>query len=151
MEVPAALFPGQTQPMVCVLELVRTIQPLPLPPFESSDPARVTTTPSGLQIEVLREGSGAAPRMGQEVTVHYAGWLTDGTSFDSSYKRGEPSAFRLGEVIAGWNEGLALMKEGGLARLTIPGKLAYGKRGSPPKIGPDATLVFVVELIRVSP
>ena len=87
--------------------------------------------------------------MGQMVSVHYAGWLTDGTPFDNSFQRGSPSDFRLGQVIQGWNEGLQLMKPGAIYRLVIPADLGYGKRGSPPTIPGGATLVFHVELLAV--
>ena len=102
-----------------------------------------------LQLITRGEGTGKQPAMGRKVTVHYAGWLTDGTLFDASYSRGEMATFRLGEVIPGWNEGLCLMKEGAIYKFTIPGDLAYGPRGSPPSIPPNATLVFVVELSKV--
>jgi len=108
-----------------------------------------TTTPSGLQIETVTEGSGDAPKASDKVTVHYAGWLVDGTPFDSSYGRGQPATFPLNGVIPGWTEGLQHMKPGGVSRLVIPGKLAYGAHGSPPVIGPNATLVFQVELLSV--
>ena len=111
----------------------------------------LTTTASGLRYEVLESGAGASPRMGQNVTVHYAGWLTDGTLFDASFRRGEPASFMLGRVIQGWNEGLQQMKEGAVYLLEIPAKLGYGQRGSPPTIPPDATLIFYVQLIRVGP
>jgi FKBP-type peptidyl-prolyl cis-trans isomerase len=87
--------------------------------------------------------------MGQRVVVHYAGWLTDGKSFDSSYARGLPMTFRLGEVIAGWNEGLREMKPGGEAILVIPSALGYGARGAGAAIPPNADLVFRVELLEV--
>jgi FKBP-type peptidyl-prolyl cis-trans isomerase len=97
----------------------------------------------------LRAGEGRSPQASDTVTVHYAGWTTDGKLFDSSYTRGEPATFPLGRVIGGWTEGLQLMREGGSSRFVIPPELAYGARGAPPKIGPNATLVFQVELIRI--
>lgn len=108
-----------------------------------------TTTPSGLKCETVTEGSGKSPGPTDRVTVHYAGWLTDGTPFDSSYARGETIAFPLNGVIAGWTEGVQLMKEGGTHRFVIPPELAYGSQGAPPVIGPNATLVFQVELVKV--
>lgn len=121
-----------------------------LPKFTNLDPAKTKTTASGLKYEVLREGTGKAPRATDEVTVNYAGWLTDGTQFDSSYSRGEPTSFPLNGVIKGWTEGLQLMKEGGLVRFSIPGKLAYGENPPPnAPIPPNATLIFLVELLKV--
>ncbi len=119
------------------------------PEFSMPAEDKLQKTESGLQYVMLREGEGKSPKMGERVHVHYAGWLTDGTQFDASYDRAEPSSFSLGQVIAGWNEGLQLMKPGGAALLVIPGDLAYGASGRPPKIGPDATLVFHIELLRV--
>jgi FKBP-type peptidyl-prolyl cis-trans isomerase len=157
-EVPAALAFGDREqgpdlppnsPTVWEIQLVQVLKPLPVPAFEMSKPENVTTLPNGLQIETLREGDGATPTMGQEVTVHYAGWLTDGTLFDASYSRGSPTSFRLGRVIEGWNQGLQHMKVGGKVRLTIPAALAYGAHGQG-KIPGNATLVFVVELLKVS-
>jgi FKBP-type peptidyl-prolyl cis-trans isomerase len=107
----------------------------------------VTTTASGLQIEVLEEGTGAQPGDDARVTVHYRGMLIDGTEFDSSYERDEPYVTSLNAVIGGWTEGLQLMKAGGRYRLVIPPELGYGPQGSPPAIGPNATLVFEIELI----
>lgn len=108
-----------------------------------------TQTESGLVIRTTTEGSGASPAATDKVKVHYEGRLLDGTVFDSSYKRGAPLEFPLNGVIAGWTEGLQLMKEGGKATLTIPSDKAYGERGSPPAIPPGATLEFDVELLAV--
>ena len=133
------------------LILERVIKPLEAPKFSLSAPDRLKTTKSGLQYEVIKEGAGVQPKMGSSVTVHYAGWLTDGTLFDSSFSRGEPITFALGNVIKGWNEGLQLMKQGAVYKFTIPSKLAYGEKGKGEKIGPNATLIFHVELIKVKP
>lgn len=119
----------------------------------ASDAEDVNTTESGLQYVVLEEGSGESPGQGSLVEVHYTGTLEDGTVFDSSYDRGSPIEFPLGlgQVIPGWDEGIALMKEGGKARLIIPPDLAYGEQGSGGVIPPNATLVFDVELVSVAP
>ncbi len=105
----------------------------------------------GLEIEDLRQGTGAEARSGQRVTVHYVGTLTNGSKFDSSRDRGEGFTFKLGagQVIKGWDQGVAGMKVGQLRKLTIPPELAYGARGFPPVIPPDSTLVFEVELLAV--
>lgn len=107
---------------------------------------------STLQIEHLVDGTGAAPAAGQTMSVHYTGWLTDGTKFDSSVDRGTPFEFSLGrgQVIAGWDQGVAQMKVGGKAKLTIPPELGYGARGAGGVIPPNATLVFEVELLGVT-
>jgi len=110
----------------------------------------VKTTPSGLQYKVLTEGKGKSPKATDTVTVNYRGTLLDGTEFDSSYKRGEPISFPLNRVIPGWTEGVQLMKEGAKYQFYIPANLAYGKQGTPGgPIGPDETLIFDVELIKV--
>jgi len=104
-----------------------------------------------LQVETITEGSGAPAEAGKTVTVHYTGWLTDGSKFDSSVDRDDPFVFVLGagQVIPGWDQGVATMREGDKVKLTIPPHLAYGERGYPGAIPPSATLVFEVELLKV--
>lgn len=109
----------------------------------------VITTKSGLQYQVLTEGTGRSPKAKDKVRCHYEGWLIDGTVFDSSYKRGEPADFPLDGVIPGWTEGVQLMKEGAKYRFFIPYLLGYGERGAGSSIPPYSTLVFDVELIKV--
>ncbi len=110
----------------------------------------VKATASGLQYKIVKEGEGKSPKATDTVLVHYKGTLLDGKEFDSSYKRNEPIEFPLNRVIAGWTEGLQLLKEGGKAILYIPSKLAYGPTGTPGgPIGPNETLVFEVELLKV--
>jgi FKBP-type peptidyl-prolyl cis-trans isomerase FklB len=117
---------------------------------ENAKKEGVTTLPSGLQYKVIQEGSGATPKAGDTVTVHYRGSLIDGTEFDSSYKRGKPATFQADRVIAGWKEALQLMKPGAKWQLFIPGPLAYGERGAGTKIPPNSTLIFDVELISIA-
>tara|TARA_B100001057_G_scaffold414941_1_gene432254 strand:- start:183 stop:845 length:663 start_codon:yes stop_codon:yes gene_type:complete len=109
----------------------------------------VTTTATGLQYEVLSEGSGDSPKETDQVTVHYHGTLIDGTVFDSSVERGQPAKFPVNGVIPGWVEALQLMKPGAKYKLFIPSNLAYGERGAGGSIGPNATLIFEVELISI--
>lgn len=116
---------------------------------ENSKKDGVLTTDSGLQYKQLKAGDGAKPTKSDRVKVHYRGTLIDGTVFDSSYDRGEPIVFPVTGVIAGWIEGLQLMQVGSKFELTIPSNLAYGANGSGPVIGPDATLIFEVELLAI--
>ena len=111
--------------------------------------AGITVTKSGLQYEVLTQGTGKQPKATDTVRCHYEGRLLDGTIFDSSYKRNEPADFGLQQVIAGWTEGVQLMSEGSKFRFYIPYMLAYGEGGAGASIPPFATLIFDVELIKV--
>lgn len=116
---------------------------------ENGKRVEVRTTPSGLQYEVLQEGDGAQPTAEDQVEVHYTGKLIDGTVFDSSVDRGVPATFGVTQVIPGWVEALQLMKAGSKWRLFIPSQLAYGPQGAGNVIGPNSTLIFDVELIKV--
>ena len=120
-------------------------------PVRSAAPSASAAAPAGLVKEDIKVGKGPEAKSGDRVSVHYTGTLLDGTKFDSSRDRGEPFEFSLGlgQVIKGWDLGVVGMKKGGKRKLTIPGDLAYGKAGSPPKIPPDATLVFDVELLEI--
>ena len=109
----------------------------------------VKTLPSGLQYKVIKDGDGKTPKATDTVVTHYRGTLLDGSEFDSSYKRKEPAEFPVGGVIKGWTEALQLMKEGSKWILYVPPKLAYGERGFPPVIGPNETLIFEIELLKV--
>jgi FKBP-type peptidyl-prolyl cis-trans isomerase len=117
---------------------------------ENAKKEGVKTLADGLQYKVIKDGTGASPKATDVVSVHYKGTLIDGTEFDSSYKRGQPTEFPVNRVIPGWTEALQLMKEGSKWILYIPSKLAYGERGTPGgPIPPDATLIFEVELLKV--
>ncbi len=109
----------------------------------------VKTLPSGLQYKVIKAGTGKKPKANDTVTVNYRGTLINGTEFDSSYKRGQPATFQVSGVIPGWTEALQLMEQGAKWQLFIPSNLAYGERGAGGVIGPNATLIFEVELISI--
>jgi len=152
-EVPAELCWGKEQvaprieagaTTVWEIELAEVLRFTPL------DPKRTRKTESGLEYEVIREGTGATPAANGTVIVHYTGWLEDGTEFDSSVRRGQPSRFGLNQVIRGWTEGIQLMKEGAIYRFRIPASLAYGseRKGTIP---PGSTLIFEVELLKSVP
>jgi FKBP-type peptidyl-prolyl cis-trans isomerase FklB len=116
---------------------------------ENAKKESVKVTDSGLQFEVLTQGEGETPTAESTVSVHYHGTLIDGTVFDSSVERGQPTEFPVGGVIAGWTEALQLMPVGSKYKLTIPSELAYGERGAGASIGPHSTLVFEVELLEI--
>lgn len=132
------------------VELVEILPGSPEAPTQV-DPKDYTVTPSGLKFYDFRMGNGPSPKTGQQVKVHYTGWLTDGTKFDSSLDRGEPLVFAVGtgRVIRGWDEGLLTMQVGGTRQLVIPADLGYGSRGAGGVIPPGATLIFEVELLDV--
>jgi FKBP-type peptidyl-prolyl cis-trans isomerase len=134
--------------LIFEVELLSFTEGPKVPDFPTIDEAKLTKTASGLKYQMLTEGTGAQPTTSSRVTVHYSGWLTDGTEFDSSYARGQSIDFGVTQVIKGWTEGLQLMKEGGKAILVIPPDIAYGPRGKG-KIPPNSTLIFQVELLKV--
>lgn len=109
----------------------------------------VKTTKSGLQYKIIKSGSGPSPKTTDTVTTHYRGTLIDGTEFDSSYSRGKPASFPVNGVIKGWTEALQMMKVGDKWELYIPAELAYGANGPSPKIGPNSTLIFEIELLKI--
>ena len=116
---------------------------------KSEEKEMTVTTKSGLIITELVAGTGSHPKRSDTVEVHYHGTLKDGTVFDSSVERGKPARFPLNRVIRCWTEGVQMMRVGGKSRLVCPPKIAYGRRGSPPRIPPDATLTFEVELLDI--
>lgn len=116
---------------------------------ENKKKSGVVTTASGLQYTIVTEGKGTPPKATDKVSVNYRGTLLDGTEFDSSYKRGQAASFPVNGVIPGWTEALQLMKPGGKYRLFIPAKLAYAERGAGRQIGPNAALIFEVELVSI--
>jgi len=142
--------PGRIPPNATLVFEVELLDILKVPdaPIEVSD---YEETESGLKYHVIEEGTGPSPEPEQRVSVHYTGWLTDGTRFDSSLERGRPITFALGtgHVIKGWDEGVGMMKVGGKRQLYIPYALAYGEQGRPPTIPPKSDLIFQVELVGV--
>ncbi len=116
---------------------------------DADAPAEFTTTASGLKYRILRKSDGKRPKLTDRVSVHYKGWLDNGTVFDSSYDRGSPTTFGVQQVIPGWTEGLLLVGEGGMLELEIPSELGYGPRGAGREIPPNATLHFHVELVKI--
>ena len=133
-------------PVAPAIQQVSNSEPGPRDPDAAEE---FTTTSSGLRYRILREGTGDKPTSADSVRAHYKGWLDDNTEFDSSYKRGAPTSFGLLNVVPGWTEGLQYVREGGMIELEIPGDLGYGARGMPPKIPPNATLHFIVELVEI--
>jgi FKBP-type peptidyl-prolyl cis-trans isomerase FkpA len=119
--------------------------------ISAQDKGKIVTTASGLKYEELKEGTGEAAKKGDNVEVHYTGWLKDGKKFDSSVDRGKPFVFKLGAgmVIKGWDEGVQGIKVGGKRKLYIPPELGYGQRGAGAVIPPNADLIFEVELLRI--
>ncbi len=117
--------------------------------LHAAEPALPVKTASGIEITMLTEGKGTSPSASDTVKVHYRGTLTNGREFDSSYKRGQPATFPLNRVIPCWTEGVQTLKVGGKAKLLCPSNLAYGSRGVPGTIPPDAPLVFEVELLEI--
>ncbi|QDV08710.1 putative FKBP-type peptidyl-prolyl cis-trans isomerase FkpA precursor [Planctomycetes bacterium Poly30] len=128
---------------------VDSVERFEKPAFVMPTDEELTTTESGLKYKILKPGTGRQPTAANTVVAHYSGWLTDGTPFDSSYDRGEPTSFPLRGVIAGWTEGLQLIQEGGEIILVCPADIAYGASGRPPTIPGGATLVFFVKLVGV--
>jgi FKBP-type peptidyl-prolyl cis-trans isomerase len=118
---------------------------------ENKSKEGVVTLPSGLEYKILTAGTGPKPAASDTVVCNYRGTLINGTEFDSSYKRGQPATFGVGQVIKGWTEALQLMPVGSKWQLVIPSSLAYGERGTGAEIGPDATLIFEVELLSIKP
>jgi FKBP-type peptidyl-prolyl cis-trans isomerase len=125
-------------------------KPLEPGPVDTDAPKEFSTTESGLKYRILRKSNRTKPVKTDTVTVNYKGWLNDGHEFDSSYKNGKPAPpFRLDQVIPGWGEGVQLIGEGGMIELEIPPQLGYGRKGMPGAIPPQATLHFIVELVRI--
>ena len=118
-------------------------------PKDADAPTKFTQTHSGLRYRILRKSTDHQPSSWDTVVCHYRGWLDDGTEFDSSYKRSQPTTFPLQGVIAAWTEGVQLIGEGGMIELEVPSDLGYGANGPPPTIPPNARLHFIIELVKV--
>lgn len=144
------LTPNQSIEVVLDTSATPTVENTRLIAMNTGNDA--VTTPSGLKYVEIKEGDGAVPQQGQTVVVHYTGTLEDGTKFDSSRDHNSPFSFKLGvgQVIKGWDEGLSTMKVGGRRQLIIPSELGYGTRGAGGVIPPNATLIFDVELLKIS-
>jgi len=133
-------------PLIFEVELLSIVPP---PKQTSIEGIQPVTTPSGLKYWDIKVGDGAIPQPTSQVTVHYSGWLTDGTLFDSSVQNGQPLTLGLNRFVTGWSEGVGTMKVGGKRRLEVPYELAYGEAGRPPTIPPKAALIFEVELLAI--
>ncbi|MGF1505210.1 MAG: FKBP-type peptidyl-prolyl cis-trans isomerase [Anaerolineae bacterium] len=144
--IPGVIPPDETLTFEVELLAINPIVEVDVP-----EDAELVETDSGLQVYITQEGDGPVPEQGDTVQVHYRGTLPDGTEFDNSYDRGQPVSFELGagQVIAGWDEGIALLPVGSTAILVIPPELGYGINGQPPTIPPNSTLVFEVELVGI--
>jgi len=147
---PGKIPPNATLNFIVELLAVEPVdEPVEAGPRDPDAPEEFTATESGLKYRILRKGDGEQPSAVDNVTVHYKGWLDNGTVFDSSYKRGQPTTFPLDGVIPGWTEGLQLVREGGMVELEIPSELGYGRQGMGRQIPPDATLHFLIELLEI--
>ena len=144
----ASQVTDKTDPPTPVAPAIQQVSNSEPGPRDPDAPEEFTTTSSGLRYRILREGTGDKPTSADTVRAHYRGTLDDGTEFDRSYKRGEPTSFSLLQVVAGWTEGLQYVREGGMIELEIPSDLGYGASGRP-GIPPNATLHFIVELIEI--
>ncbi|HEY9886943.1 MAG TPA: FKBP-type peptidyl-prolyl cis-trans isomerase [Candidatus Obscuribacterales bacterium] len=149
-----AIAANLSEPAVTTVQIAQTAEdltPEAAPAATETSEETFVTTDSGLQYEDIVVGTGAMPQAGQKVTVHYTGTLEDGTKFDSSRDRNRPFSFNIGvgQVIKGWDEGVASMRVGGQRKLVIPPELGYGTRGAGGVIPPNATLIFDVELLRI--
>jgi FKBP-type peptidyl-prolyl cis-trans isomerase len=153
VELPASAsfqrLPPNLKPESTIVWQVRLLEIVEIPAFSMPSADKLTKTASGLQYEVVKPGTGKRPSATDSVTVHYVGWLTNGSRFDTSYSTGQPASFALNGVIKGWTEGVQLMQEGGIYKFVIPANLAYGEQGAGSDIPPNSTLVFQIELISV--